>query len=79
MGTAMKWLVLAASIFFAGCQFRTQAGDCVGVWDKQRPNVEYAVSKRNILVGLVLVETIIVPAHVVLCELWCPVDYETAQ
>ena len=69
-------LALGLIIFLAGCQSRTDYGECVGINDKQDPSLHYRVSARNVIVGAIFVETIAPPIVVVLDELYCPVGRE---
>ena len=67
-------LLFALMMLFSSCTTKTQYGECVGVGDKQDPKLEYQLDKTNVLLGLVFVETVWVPAVVVLYELYCPVE-----
>lgn len=71
----MKKLLMAMllAMTMTGCQCSTPAGDCIGIADDPVPGVTYKASTRNIILGIVFVETIAVPAYVVLADLKCPV------
>lgn len=69
----MKSLVLLMLFSMVACTSKTPQGACIGAFDDAKPNLEYKVSKRNVILGLLFVETIIVPAVVVLTETKCPV------
>lgn len=64
-------LVLLATL--AGCASRTQYGQCVGMADDKRPELQYKVSVRNLLVGIVFIELIVPPIIVATNEFYCPV------
>ncbi len=57
----------------AGCTSSTQFGDCVGVDTPQKPDREYKLSVLNTVIGIVFVETIIVPIIVLKDQTYCPV------
>lgn len=58
-----------------GCQSRTDVGECVGINDADRnPALHYRVSTRNVVLGIVFVETVFAPIVVLVSELYCP-DY----
>lgn len=69
-----KLFVLLALMTFAGCQCSNQYGDCIGVADDPTPGVRYKVSVLNIILAVVFVETIFVPAYVILADLKCPTN-----
>lgn len=68
----MRYLILAAALLSA-CTSSNAGGKCIGVLDKEQPGVEYRLATRNVVVGVVFVETLIVPAVVVFDEIKCPV------
>lgn len=65
---------IGAGIFLVGCQGRTDLGDCVGIGAKQNPQFEYRASTRNVVLGIVFVETIVVPIVIAADEFYCPVE-----
>lgn len=72
----MKYLILAALTAFSltACTSSTQYGECVGVMDEKLPNLEYRVSTRNVVLGLLGAQLLLIPpAIVVLDELSCPI------
>lgn len=66
------WIVLFLLMSVAGCQCSTKHGDCIGLADDPEPGLQYKASHRNIILGLIFFETLIVPADVVLFRLKCP-------
>lgn len=58
---------------FAGCATETQYGKCIGITDDRDESLIYKISKKNLVLGIVFIETIFVPAVVVLDEFQCPV------
>ena len=70
----MKKLVLVGCLLaLAGCESRTDYGECVGLGEKQNQSLEYKLSPRNLVIGVVFVEMVIPPIIVVTDELYCPV------
>lgn len=69
----MKRLLPLLLLLATGCVSRTPLGDCIGVMDDKKPDLVYKVSERNVILGVVFVETIVVPLIVALDELSCPV------
>lgn len=66
-------LILAMALTFSACTSSTQYGECIGINDDENPALRYEYSAWNIIVGVIFVETIFVPALVVLNDLKCPV------
>ena len=81
----MKSLIIlaaAAMVFLSGCESRTDYGDCVGIGDHQKKNLEYKLSPRNIVIGVVFFELIAPPVYVLVDETYCPIgniDIETTK
>lgn len=66
-------LITLVGLILAGCESSTQFGNCVGISDKQNPKLEYKVSARNLIVGILFAEVIVPPIIVVTNETYCPV------
>jgi hypothetical protein len=69
----MKALIALTLLLLAGCESRTDYGRCVGLGEKQNPQLHYKVSARNVIVGVIFVELIAPPVYVVVDETFCPV------
>lgn len=67
-------LIAIAAMFLAGCTTRTQYGECVGIGDDKNPALHYKADVWNVFLGIVFVETVIVPLIVVFDETYCPVS-----
>lgn len=67
-------LIALACVALAGCTTRTEYGQCVGLGDDKNPTLHYKVSVWNAFLGIVFVETVIVPIIVLVDELECPVS-----
>jgi hypothetical protein len=65
--------LIAAAMASMGCVSRTEYGECVGLFDDRDPSLRYETSVRNVVIGAVLIETLIVPAFVVATQWHCPV------
>lgn len=66
-------LLVMSSLLMTGCTNRTHYGECIGINDPQVPGVTYKVSTRNVILGIVFIETIVVPVIVVLDDFKCPI------
>lgn len=66
-------ILLSLSLLGSSCTSSTEYGDCVGVTDKKKDELVYEVDIGNVLIGLFFIETVVVPAYVILDELECPV------
>lgn len=78
MSARVAWLAVAA-LLAAGCTSKTDFGPCVGVTDDRDPSLTYKVNTLNVVIGVIFVETIIVPVVVLFDELTCPVDRKAAR
>lgn len=67
------WSLLLLLSLLVGCTSRTEFGDCIGAFSDGDPGLRYEVSAWNIVLGIIFVETVIVPVFVVLDETMCPV------
>jgi len=69
-----RFAVLAlATMLLAGCQGRTNYGECIGTMDEANPKLEYKLSVRNVVLACLFFQSIFVPAIVLLTEYKCPV------
>lgn len=71
--------VMAASLLLGACESRTAFGPCVGLNGGEDSTLVYHGSTRNIVLGVVFVETIITPVVVALKEYKCPVARKAAH
>lgn len=65
-------LLLAIALAASGCTTRTSGGECIGIADERVPGVKYELSGWNLFLGILFIETIVVPVVVVADELMCP-------
>jgi hypothetical protein len=68
----IKVLFLLFCFTSFSCASKTQHGECVGINDVKDPNKIYKYSARNIILGIIFIQTIFVPVLVVLNQLQCP-------
>lgn len=71
MKRILACLLLIATL--AACTSSTEYGQCIGVADDKDPKLTYKVSVWNAFLGIILVETIIVPIYVLVDQTFCPV------
>lgn len=65
-------LVTALSLAVS-CTSKTPYGECVGINEKQDPNLVYKIPTENIVVTVIFCETIFVPIVTLLNQTYCPV------
>ena len=51
---------------------KTEYGECVGLGETQTESLVYEVDTGNVIIAIVGVESIIIPAYIVLKDLYCP-------
>lgn len=69
----MKRLLLSLLLVSSlACESERYCKPCICITDDKVPNVSYEVSKRNVILGIVFSETLVVPAVVLLTEFKCP-------
>lgn len=72
----MKKLLLAAVIAMtlatSACTESTEHGKCIGAFDDGDPNLMYKANGWNVAMGVIFVETIVVPIVVVMDDVRCP-------
>lgn len=65
-------LILVVALL-SGCTSSTSFGQCVGIVDEKDPGLVYKVDTTNAVVGIVFIETIVVPIVVLSDQTFCPV------
>lgn len=69
-----KLLVLiVAAVLLGGCTTRTEYGECIGLGESGQKDLHYKLSAWNLAMGVIFVETLVVPVVVAANELSCPV------
>jgi len=77
----MKHIILAiiAAIFLAGCTTRTDYGECIGIANDKDPALHYKISVLNTVLGVLFIETVIVPVVVLADNIYCPVGRKDSK
>ena len=57
----------------SGCTSATEYGACIGIDGIHKPGLVYKVSTWNVFIGLIFIETLIVPLSVITDAISCPV------
>jgi hypothetical protein len=71
--------VVAALALLGGCTRNTNYGKCIGVQTEEVKTLNYDFSVKNIVIGLIFSETLIIPAIVILDDVKCPTGPSTAK
>ena len=70
----MKFVIASLlALSLVGCAGRTEYGECIGIDGKENPKYEYNYSVRNVVIGTIFAETLVVPLVVLFSELKCPI------
>lgn len=65
---------LLCAFVLTGCTTRTEYGDCIGIDGVGKPDLVYKMSVVNAVIGVIFIETIIVPIMVLKDQTYCPVE-----
>jgi hypothetical protein len=65
--------MVALFLLLAGCTSHTEFGPCIGAFDDRDPKLAYKVSVWNAFLGIIFIETIIVPIWIIVDETLCPI------
>lgn len=73
--TIATMLLALTMVFASGCRSSTSYGECVGIQeeDQMKPNLQYKLSVRNTVLGVIFFETIFAPAIWLFADFKCPV------
>lgn len=66
-------LVVLLILTLAACTQKTDLGPCIGMADDPDPALMYKADGMNVVWAVVFIETIYVPAYVILTDLRCPI------
>jgi hypothetical protein len=71
----MKKMIVALMILaaLAGCTDKTPFGECIGAFDDKKPELEYKLSVKNVVLATIFFETAFVPVIVIAEQTHCPV------
>lgn len=67
-----KYIVLLC-LSLGSCTFNTEYGECIGAFEDEKSELKYEVSTQNAIVGLLFIETLVVPTVIALEATKCPV------
>lgn len=72
--TASIAFMLAFCFLQAGCESRTEYGECVGAFSEgeKDPHLVYKLSTRNTVLGVIFFQTIFAPAIWLIADFECP-------
>lgn len=65
--------VLLIAALLAGCTSKTEFGDCIGIADDKKPDLQYKVSAMNVFLAIIFIETVFVPVIVLVDQTSCPI------
>ena len=69
-----KVIALAlAMLVLAACERRTEFGACIGITEDRDPGLKYKMSTRNAIIGIIFIESVIVPIFWLADEFECPI------
>lgn len=69
-----RLIILFALTLLCACTSKTEFGNCVGAFDDKDPKLTYKLSGKNVFLGVVGSELMLIPPIVVLVnETFCPV------
>lgn len=72
-GNMKKMTALILMLVISGCTSRTQFGECIGLGEDKKPDLQYKLSAWNLAMGVIFVELIAPPILVAVNETFCPV------
>lgn len=72
-------LLVASMLFLSACTERTQFGECIGVTDEPDPNLNYKIDTWNAVIGIVFIETLVVPVVILNDQFYCPKSRKNKQ
>jgi hypothetical protein len=69
--------ILLVGAVLSGCTSTTTFGQCIGIDEPGKPGLVYKLSVLNTVIGLIFIETIIVPIVVLKDQTYCPIGETT--
>lgn len=67
-------IMLAIASILPSCTSKTEFGNCIGVSRKKEdPSLEYELSIKNAVIGIVFFQIIAPPLYVLRDETYCPI------
>jgi len=68
-----KLIALMMLVSLSGCKLNTDVGPCVGMLDKDDPEMVYELAGWNVAGAVIFSASVVIPAIVVLKAYKCPV------
>jgi len=68
-----KFLLILSLLLTISCTTRTEFGECIGAFDEKQPDLIYKMSYWNLAMGIIFIETVVVPLVTVGDDLICPI------
>ena len=65
--------VILMVVMLSACTTHTEYGQCIGIGDDKKPDLEYKLDVWNTFLGIVFFETLFTPIVVLANETYCPV------
>lgn len=69
-----KFICILMLLLVTACTSATKYGSCIGIDDIEEKDRVYKISLWNAALGVIFVETLIVPLWVLAYEIKCPVN-----
>lgn len=71
----MKTYIAAAlaALCLGACTTETKYGPCIGAFDEKDKDLRYHADGWNVVLGIIFMETIVVPVYIVCENIQCPV------
>jgi len=67
-------VILLSLLILISCTSKTEYGRCIGVSRKyEDKRLDYDLSKRNIILGIIFFEMVIPPVYVIVDQTYCPI------
>lgn len=74
-----KTLLVLLALLVSGCTAETPFGKCVGLGEEQDPDLNYRMSVKNLVLGIVFFELIAPPIYVLSEQIYCPTGLKKAH
>lgn len=74
MNKIVMVLGLSVALIASGCTTETRYGPCIGVQEDRNPAFHYRLSKWNVFLAVIGVETVVIPLVVAFDDAMCPVS-----
>lgn len=69
-----KLIMIILLTTLSACSTRTDLGECIGADDREDKRFLYDVNLKNVIIGILFFQTVLVPINVVGWNLKCPME-----